>query len=114
MVQLPASTDDTLILAKAAVQGLKTIYRDGFRYKKSGTMLLDLTPKGMHQATLFNGLVTNPKHDALNTVMDKINTRYGRSTLALAGAGIAKPWKMRAENRSPPYTTDWLQLPVVS
>jgi len=114
VVSLPASTDDTLILANAAVQGLKTIYRDGYRYKKSGTMLIDLTPKGMHQATLFNGVASDPKHDALNAVMDKINARYGRSTLALAGAGLEKPWKLRAENRSPPYTTDWNQLPRVS
>ncbi len=114
IVQLPAASDDTLILARAAVQGLQNVFRDGYHYKKSGTMLMDLAPKSLHQATLFNGVASNAKHDRLNAAMDKINARYGRSTVALAGAGLEKPWKLRAENRSPPYTTDWYQLPRVS
>ena len=32
-------TDDTMLLTRAAFQGLAAIYRQGFRYKKAGVML---------------------------------------------------------------------------
>ena len=44
--------------------------------------------------------------------MDQLNQRYGRGTLARAGAGIRKDWKLESEHRSPAYTTGWDELPV--
>lgn len=113
VVPLPSPTDDTLVLARAASFGIKTIFRPGYRYKKSGTMLLDLTPRAQRQTTLFEDTASIEKRERLNVAMDKINLRYGRTTVAVAGAGLDKPWKLKAENRSPPYTTDWKQLPTV-
>jgi DNA polymerase V len=45
-------------------------------------------------------------------VLDRINRRFGRDTLVLAGAGLHKRWAMRQAQRSPRYTTRWDELPV--
>jgi len=113
VVPLPHPSDDTLLLGKAAVAGLRVIYREGFRYKKSGTMLLQLSPKAQRQVTMFEDTAALERRARLNATADRINLKYGRSTIALAGAGLEKPWSLLAENRSPAWTTNWDVLPVV-
>jgi DNA polymerase V len=43
-------------------------------------------------------------------IMDRINERYGNSTIRLASEGIEKSWKMKRENVSPCYTTRFEEL----
>lgn len=50
------------------------------------------------------------KDDFMN-VFDQINLKYGRSTIRLAAGGYSKPWAMRAELKSPAYTTRWSEVP---
>jgi len=47
------------------------------------------------------------------TVFETINRKYGRQTIRLAAEGYSKPWAMRAELKSPAYTTRWSDLPRV-
>ncbi len=65
------------------------------------------------QVTLFEDVALREKRGRLNAAVDTLNGRFGRGTIALAGAGIQKGWKLKTEMRSPPYTTDWDQLLVV-
>lgn len=111
-VALTGNSDDTLTLARAALRGLESIWRPGFKYKKAGAMLVDLQPKAQRQETLFVSRAHLVQRDRLNTVMDRINTKYGRDTVALAGAGIERGWEMRRQRLTPPYTTDWASLPI--
>lgn len=113
VVPLPYPTDDTLLLGKAAIAGLRVIYREGYRYKKSGTALLELSPKAQRQTTLFDDTERCDKRERLSAVIDQVNLRYGKQTLSVAGAGLEKAWKLKAENRSPGWTTQWAELPVV-
>jgi DNA polymerase V len=113
-VPLPYPTDDTLLLGKAAIAGLRVIYREGFRYKKSGTALLDLSPKAQRQATLFEDRTQRDRAEQVGALLDRINGRFGKQTISLAGAGIEKAWKLKAENRSPSWTTSWRELPTVA
>jgi len=113
VVPLPHPSDDTLLLGRAASAGLGRIYQPGFLYKKTGTLLMEITPKAQRQSTLFENTKAIERREELNAVMDRINTRYGRCTVAVAGAGLEKRWTLRSGNRSPPYTTDWKQLPSV-
>ena len=46
-------------------------------------------------------------------VMDRINHRYGRNTLFLAGEGIERKWNMRRNFLSRRFTTNWNELPEV-
>jgi DNA polymerase V len=45
--------------------------------------------------------------------MDAANTRFGRGTVALAAAGIKKPWATKFEQRSPCYTTRLDEAPCL-
>lgn len=61
-----------------------------YRYKKSGTMLMELQPKAQRQVTLFEDPVAIERRERLNSTMDRINVRYCRRTVGLAGAGTEK------------------------
>ena len=43
-----ASTDDTLVLTHAALKGLATLFRPGYRYKKAGVLLTLLANAGLN------------------------------------------------------------------
>jgi DNA polymerase V len=43
----------------------------------------------------------------------RLNARYGRGTVFPAAMGIERGWKLRAEHRSPRYTTRRDELPRV-
>ena len=121
-VPLVRPTADTRLLAAAALMGLRTIYRDGFRYAKSGVMLVELQPDTLRQGELDlfpTGVELEhaPSRDRtkLMSAMDRVNQRYGKGTLQLATASVApaaKPWSMKAERRTPRYTTIWEEMPV--
>jgi len=109
-IPLPEATDDTLRLTRAALWGLKRIYRAGFAYQKAGVALVDLVDAAGAQRDLF---VSGKDNTKLMAVMDRINGIWGRGTLRSAAEGIEKGWKMKRERVSPGYTTCWGQVPVV-
>jgi DNA polymerase V len=75
-------------------------------------MMIDLLPQHQRQASLFSQVDDVARHsDALMSVMDSINAKYGRDTLRVAAAGTHKGWAARAENKTPCYTTRWSELP---
>ena len=79
-----------------------------------GVMLTLLSSKTARQGTLFGDPTAREKSAKLMAVMDAINQEFGRDTLHSAAEGVAKRWAMRAKMRSPRYTTQWDELPVVS
>jgi DNA polymerase V len=46
-------------------------------------------------------------------VIDGLNKRYGRGTVKVSTQGAFKTWQMNQNQKSPSYTTDWQQVPVV-
>ena len=111
-IHLPIETDDTVFLLKAALQGLEQIYRPGFVYKKVGVMLLDINSQEPKQKDMFTQ-VDAMKRRKLMHVLDDCNQHFGRKTLHFATEGFQKKWRMRQENKSPNFTTDWECLPKV-
>jgi DNA polymerase V len=110
---LPVATDTTSELIRAALRGLRTIYRDGYRYKKAGVMFTALVSASQVQPDLFDQQ-DRPRSKRLITALDAINARWGAGTLDYASSGLTKPWKTQCHRRSPAYTTDWEELPVVN
>lgn len=111
-VRLPMATADTTLLLRLAGETLQRIYRPGYRYKKSGVMLMELCPADAIQGNLF--WETDTAHERkLNGVLDEVNRRFGRFALRHAAVGWQQGWKMQQNYRSPAYTTRWDQLPVV-
>lgn len=111
-VALPEPTNDTRTVCGLATRALKTIYEPGYRYKKCGIMLMDLTSQGHLQGQLFSCGREPEQSAAVMSAVDAINERFGRDTVQLAAAGTARNWAMRAGNRTPRYTTSWSDLPT--
>lgn len=108
-IGLPVATADTRVLVGAALIALKGLWREGFRYKKAGITLLELSPSDVVQGDLWTAPDT-ARSKALMQVMDRINEEHGRDAIRLAGSGIARGWRLRSEQRSPHYTTDWDEI----
>ena len=111
-VPLPEPADDTRLLVRAALMGLRRLFKPGYAYQKAGVMLLDLSDTVYAQGALFE---TDRGKPALMRVMDRVNAHWGRGTLRLAAEGVpaSNGWRMRRGMLSPCYTTRWEDLPVV-
>jgi DNA polymerase V len=109
-------TDDLRIITKMAKRCLRRIFKNGFHYKKAGVCLEDLIPKDPRQLDMFHQVSDEAleKTEQLMSVFDTINQKYGRHTIRLAAEGYSKPWSMRAELKSPAYTTRWSDIPRVT
>ncbi|MBU0483943.1 MAG: Y-family DNA polymerase [Proteobacteria bacterium] len=106
----PSACTPTII--KSALQGLERIYKPGYAYNKAGIMITELVPQNHLQQNLFCS--ENIENTPLMATVDRINTRWGRNTLQFAAAGLAKPWGMKQAHKSPAYTTNWPDIPVVT
>jgi DNA polymerase V len=109
---LPTPSADTRTLTRAALWGLKHLFKPGYAYQKAGVMLMDLRDAGREQGQLFDTHAAD--RPALMQVIDRANAQWGRGTLRLASEGMGKPWQMRRERVSPAYTTRWEDLPGVN
>jgi DNA polymerase V len=106
-------TDDTRLLCRAALTGLRQIYRSGYTYQKAGVMLTEIIAATARPRTLFEDVAAQQRSTALMETLDRINRRMGSGTVQLLGEGVRKNWSMRRGNMSPRYTTEWDELAVV-
>ncbi len=100
-------TREVLCVVQALV---RSMYRKGYRYKKGGMGLLDLTQGNTHQGDLFAGI--DPRAAKLMEVLDSANRKFGRGAMGFASSGWKKKaaWGMKQESLSPAYTSRWDQL----
>jgi DNA polymerase V len=101
-------TKEARAIITAALRGLERCWRDGYAYSKAGVMLSEFTPEDIVQTRLFEE--DDPCNEHLQVVIDSINERWGRDTIRYAASGIARPWAMKQEHRTPRYTTKWDEL----
>lgn len=113
-IAFPVPAGDSRVLIRAALSGLRRIYRPGYIYKKAGVLLLDLQDKRAVQGDLFEAAARPARAEALMAAADRLNRDMGRDTVFFAAQGIERTWTLRAAMRSPRYTTRWDELPVVS
>ena len=102
-------SNDSIDIITAANSLLKTIYKRGFLYKKSGVIVGDIIPQNQVQLNLFS------KNQTVNRIklyrsVDFINQTMGRDKVQILGQGILKREKLNKENLSPCYTTRWSDL----
>lgn len=105
-----APTSDTREVLMVAQGLVRAMHRKGYRYKKAGVGLLDLTAGNVHQGDLFAGV--DPRSKALMDALDMANQKFGRGTVGFASSGWKpKPmWAMNQKSLSPAYTSRWDQL----
>jgi len=112
LMPLPDPTDDTRLFGRAALHGLRRIYRSGYAYQKAGIMLAGIIPASSRPHSLFDNVPGQEKSHALMGTLDRINRSMGSGTIKFLGEGIDKPWAMRRQNVSKRYTTEWDELAV--
>ncbi|MDA0152239.1 Y-family DNA polymerase [Vibrio sp. Makdt] len=111
LIKFEHPTADADKVTAAATQAARQIYKRGIRFYKVGVGLIDLVSSKYEQQDLFN---VKPNNHALMTVLDGINSRYGRDTLFLGAQGIEQKWAMKRNRLTPQYTTRWADLPRLS
>jgi DNA polymerase V len=110
---LPEATADTFGLIHHATWAAKRIWRDGYRYSKAGIMLNGLVPVTRAPRTLFSTLRLD-KSARLMKALDSINDRMGSGTLSPAGMGVEPAWRVKFDQRSPSWTTNWREVPLAA
>ena len=110
-IDFPIATNNSIEIVKAAISSLETIFKNGYRYQKTGVMLSRLS-----DSVGGKNLFSSEKDKKINSLMksiDNTNHRYGRSTLSLASAGVHKRWNTRRQHYSKIDTADFYCLPTI-
>lgn len=109
------ATDYTPDLIAAGVKCIHAIYKEGYKFKKTGVVLLELSHKFNRQGNLLELDNENAikKRESLMNLLDTVNNTFGKKSLSYASEGIEQPWKMNRNHKSPAYTTSWAELPQI-
>jgi DNA polymerase V len=110
---LPYPASDTPTIVRAALGAAERLYRPGYSYHKAGVMLMDLSDGAICQGGLFVDETKRERAGRLMVAVDSLNRQFGAGTVRWAAEGVQQEWRMRAEWRSPRFTTRWDELVVV-
>tara|TARA_R100001377_G_scaffold15358_1_gene7829 strand:+ start:94 stop:435 length:342 start_codon:yes stop_codon:yes gene_type:complete len=112
MTPMSSDTFDLVEAARRCAEaGWPKSEAGNFGFTKAGIMLNDLVRFEGRPQTLFDQ--ARPKSSALMKTLDDVNDRFGKKTMVLASEGVRQAWRLRADHRSPRYTTRMEDLPVV-
>ena len=100
-------SDDTGLFLQAVNQGLDTLFQKHQTYKKAGITLYGIVPSNGYQSDIFANSKQRPE---LMESLDTINSKYGKDTIKFGSLGFEKRWAMRANARSPHYTSRWSDI----
>ena len=110
--KLPAPTSDSRTITKTCTDLFDSIWKEGYRYAKSGVMLGDFCDQTGIQHDLFADHSALTDSDSLMSAIDRIN-QTSRSKIWFAGQRLHEDWFMKRANLSPAYTTRWSDIPKV-
>nr|WP_243848333.1 Y-family DNA polymerase [Sphingomonas insulae] len=110
-VTLHPMTADSLKLIAAARRGAERAWRDGYAFTKAGVILENLVASELRPRTLFEE--PDDRRARLMSALDEINGRFGKWSAVTASQGFKREWKLRADSRSPAWTTRLSDLPLV-
>lgn len=106
-IRMPFETNSTMVITKAAMTGLKRIYREGYQYKKAGIIVMGLTPDTQNQLGLF--YKEDPRHKVLMQTIDRLNKNCF-DQVKFGAQDLSKVWKMQQNHLSKRYTTRLSEL----
>lgn len=106
-VLLAEPTAGTHALLAEALGAVRAIFVPGTPYKKAGVAVGGIMPDASVTQPLFVEDTAARRAGALDGVIDALNARFGRGTVASAVVMGTERWAASAERRSPAYTTDW-------
>lgn len=114
LTPMTSDTRDLVRAVRACVEASWPKQCGPYAFAKSGVMLDDLVAEADRPRTLFDHADEGKgRSPAVMAALDAVNARFGKKTLVTASEGTSRAWAMRAEHRSPRYTTRLSDLPVV-
>ena len=82
--RLLTPSSSTIPIVQAATNVLKSIYRQGYMYKRAGVIVMGISPKYPIQQDLFDiNAEQIEKFNKLDKVIDRINRCYGSETIVI-------------------------------
>lgn len=112
VINLSIPTNSTIEIVHYARTALKSIFREGFMYKKAGVIVSGISTEKSIQLGLFDKIDRN-SHEKIMSSIDNLNNKFGKDKIKLAVQGNKEKWKLRQEKLSPKYTTDWNDIITV-
>ena len=110
-VPLVEPTDSTIDIVRCAREAVDEIFVRGTGYKKAGVIASGIVPREGVTVSMFNG-EHQERHRRLMQALDSINSRVGDGSVVVASAGLSEV-KAKSAHRSPGYTTNSNDLPIV-
>lgn len=122
--RLITPTSSTIPIVQASSDILKSIYRQGYQYKRGGVIVMGIVPKSPIQQDLFDiNAEQIEKYNKLDKVIDRINKCYGSETIVLGsqqyiqkdgkGKSIVFANAIKHDYRSKNPTTRWSDLIIL-
>lgn len=105
-------TSSTPAIIAAATRLLEANREDGYGYKKAGILLFELVRPEDVPRDLFSS-AKDPRPEALMKAVDGLTDRMGRAVIGFGLPAKDAPWRAKSEHRSPNWTTQWEDIPVV-
>lgn len=110
-INFPKPTSDTSVIVKYAIFALRSIFKSGYKYKKTGVIIQNLSNGEGYQQNLFTNSFGFENTKA-SIVLDMINDKFGRGTIKTATEGFEKKWLPKDDAAPPSYTTNFDDLPI--
>lgn len=111
LVTFPVATDSTLEINSGILAALRTLFRQGYGYKRAGVCLSEISDGGTVQLSAFDS-IDHEKHSRLMSTVDLINKKEGHTAVSVASQSF-DGIRMNREHLSPEYTTDWEDIITV-
>ena len=88
--KLDVATTSTKEIIEMAKKILKEMYKKGMSVRLVGVRVDNLVKENQLQMSLFENIEKNDKQEKLDSVVDKINEKYGKNSLTRAGNLVVK------------------------
>jgi DNA polymerase V len=115
VIHFAAPTADTGHITAELVAAAQAGFNAGAWYHRANVLLYDLTDQQRLQPDLFGDI--DPANVSAGQTrleaLDALNARYGARTVHYAAEDLSQAWQPRQELRSPRYTTNWEELPII-
>jgi DNA polymerase V len=114
-IRFAAPTADTGRITGELVAAAQAAFSPGTWYHRANVLLYNLAGEQSLQPDLFKevNLADIELSQSRLQAFDAINDKYGKQTLHYAAEDLSQAWQPRQQLRSPRYTTNWEELPLV-
>ena len=113
LISFITPTADVRVIVSKAVAATKSLFKEGYGYKKAGVVATKIVSDKCIMHSLFEDAQATEREHKITSVLDNINKTFGKGTIKLAVQGSGHI-KSSSDNQSPHYTTLWTDIPTVT